>query len=161
MWYGSVRVWTTVQTSSTSVRDLLFGEFDDIKGTDVAAVTNREWVISSAATGQWTRLNAKLTNSFRGAVAADFDGNGQTDIAVSSGGKWRFSADGRAPSAVLRNSRETIDKPLIGRFDGGTKAMAIRFEIRASVNPIGERLVIWRGLGRSSSFVAHSRQNMR
>ena len=51
--------------------------------------------------------------------------------------------------------------PLIGRFDGGTKAMAMRFEIRATINPIGERLVIWRGLGSSKSYVTRSRHNMR
>ncbi len=161
VWYGSTRVWTTTQTSSATIDELLVGEFDDLIGTDVAVVQRREWAVSSGTTQPWTRLNAKLLDRFTGTVAADFDGNGRTDIAVSSGGKWRFSPDGRGPLTSLRTGREPIAKTLIGRFDGGTKAVAVTFNVRAAIPPVGERLVIWRGIGSGNSFQPHSRQNMR
>jgi FG-GAP-like repeat len=161
VWFGSSRAWTPVQTSSKPATELLFGEFDDIAGTDVAAVNGSEWSISSGARGAWTRLNARLASSFARAVAADFDGNGRTDIAWSSGGKWRLSAGGRGPQSVLRGSGERMDSPLFGRFAGGSKTMALRWELKAAIPPLGERLVIWRGIGSADTYVTHSRQNMR
>jgi hypothetical protein len=163
IWYGRTRAWTPAQTSSVPVSGLLFGEFDDTVGTDVAAVMRHEWSYSSGGTRQWARLNGKLTNGFADAVAADFDGNGRTDIAFGVGGGWRFSLDGRGPSTVLRSGGGTPKQALIGRFDGGSMTMAVTFDVGPAGSGIatGERLLIWRGLGGPGAFVARSRQNMR
>lgn len=161
VWHGSTRAWTPAQSSSKPMSELLFGDFDDVKGTDVAAVTSGVWAISSGATGSWTRINGRLVDSFARAVAADFDGNGRTDIAFPSGGTWRFSADGRGPLRTLRSGGTRILHPLFGRFDGSTKTVAIGFPLRAAVPPIGERLVMWRGLGSPAATITRSLQNMR
>ena len=70
----------TPGSSSFPVSAFLFGEFDDVKGTDIAAVTSGMWAISSGGTGPWTRLNAQLRSRFERAIAADLDGDGKSDI---------------------------------------------------------------------------------
>ena len=86
------------------------------------------------------RLNKKLEGSFDGAVAADFDGNGKTDIAFNDGSDWRFSADGRSALATLRDGKEALllahpalKSLLIGRFEGGPGAQVLAFERRLTV----------------------------
>lgn len=162
VWYASTRVWTKEQTSSTPISEMLFGEFDDVAGTDVAAVRNGAWSYSSGASEPWLRLNAKLVGSFKNAVAADFNGNGRTDIAFSDGERWRYSRDGRFPLALLRKGSSNLKRLLIGRFAPGaarprpyTPAQVISF------NPAGLRFIIWRGLGKGDAFKEHSAQNMR
>jgi hypothetical protein len=49
VWYGRDRRWRDTQSSVTPVSEMLFGEFDDVKGTDVAAVRNDAWSYSSAS----------------------------------------------------------------------------------------------------------------
>lgn len=159
IWRGATRTWTDAQTSGQSIADLLFGEFDDVPGTDVATVLAKEWAVSRGGTQSWTHLNARLVGRFAGAVAADFDGNGRTDIAVSGGGKWRFSPDGRGPLRTLRAGGGDLGKLLVGRFAGGSKAMVVGFGHPLMKN--GNRLFVWRGLGSSNAFVVHSSQNMR
>lgn len=105
-------------------------------------------------------------------MAADFDGNGRTDIAVADGEKWRFSRDGRERMGGLRNGSVSLpygplNQLLIGRFDGGTRALVVTFERRLAATGTGprfvagERLVMWRGLGSATAFSPRSRQNMR
>jgi hypothetical protein len=172
IWYGKTRLWTSAQTSSLPITELLFGEFDAVRGTDVAAVTSGMWAISSGGMGSWTKLNNKLSSSFANAVAADFDGNGRTDIAFNDGRDWRVSIDGRAASTLLRDSPSaefvlsypSLKSLLIGAFDGGTRAKVVAFERKLEFptgNLTGERLVIWRGLGTGDAFSPHSEQNMR
>jgi VCBS repeat protein len=173
IWYGSARAWTPAASSSLPLSGFLFGEFDDVRGTDVAAVTSGMWAYSSGGTGSWTRLNKKLVGSFASAVAADFDGNGKTDIAVNDGRDWRYSADGRSPLTTLRDSPSgesvlaypSLKSLLIGRFEGGPGAQVVAFERKLNLPSVqsvpGERLVIWRGLGSGNVFSLHSEQNMR
>jgi hypothetical protein len=172
IWYGKTRLWTSAQTSSLPISEFLFGEFDAVRGTDVAAVTSGMWAISSGGMGSWTKLNNKLTSSFANAVAADFDGNGRTDIAFNDGRDWRISIDGRAALTLLRDSPSaevvlsypSLKSLLIGAFDGGTRARVMAFERRLEFparNVPGERLVIWRGLSTGDAFSPHSERNMR
>jgi hypothetical protein len=170
IWYGSTRTWTAVNTSSLLLSQLLFGEFDEVRGTDVAGVANGVWSISRSGTGSWVKINNRLTSSFAAAVAADFDGNGKSDIAFNDGGKWRYSRDGRFPLALLRDGagdgvyrNVSLKALLIGPFDGGTRAEVVRFNL-SEAGPIpllGERLLIWRGPGSGNAFSMHSLQNMR
>ena len=168
IWYGSTQAWTDAASSVTPISEMLFGEFDDVRGTDVAAVRNDQWSYSSGAIESWARLNSKRANSFANAVAADFDGNGTSDIAFSSGQKWRYSADGRGPLISLRNGNALPPYPplgrlLIGHFDRGTKAMVLSWKIVPTLKGFLPewRFVIWRGLGSPQAFVLRSEQNMR
>lgn len=175
VWYGRTRAWTAVGSSSQPLSELLFGEFDGVRGTDVATVLRRDWSYSSAATQGWAKLNGKLAGSFAKAVAADFDGNGKSDIAFADGEKWRFSRDGRERMVGLRSGSSSLPygplkELLIARFDGGARAMVVTFERRRVLPPTGggqvrfvpgERFVVWRGLGSGNDFKPRSRQNMR
>jgi hypothetical protein len=157
VWYGKTRTWTPTNSSVTPVGEMLFGEFDNVRGTDLAAVRNGQWSISSGTTSSWQKLNNKLTNSFGSAVAADFNGNGKTDIAISSSSTtWTVSYDGRGPLTTLRKGAVTLPLKslLTGRFDGGTRDQVVGFD-----NP-GLNLAIWRGAS-SSPFVRLSTQPMR
>ncbi len=172
VWYGRTRRWTPAQTSDKPISGLLFGEFDTVRGTDVVGINSSGWSLSSAATGRWAKLNGRLTSSFSQAVAADFDGNGRTDIAVGDGQKWRYSRDGRSALMTLRNGNKVLTYPAlnrlqVGRFDGGTRDKLISFNLSPYGTPgnvryrPGEWLVIWRGLGSGGDFSARSAQTMR
>jgi len=175
VWYGATRTWRTTQSSDIPLSQYLFGEFDDVPGTDVVAPANGNWSYSSGATGSWQRLNDMLRSSLDGAVAADFDGSGKTDIAFGSGQVWIFSRDGRGPLKTLRSGSRDIYYPElrslpIGPFDGGLRAKAMSFEYRqqqpaCQLNPprtpiAGERLMLW-GYGSDGTFEPRSSQNMR
>jgi hypothetical protein len=85
-------------------------------------INNDGWAYASGATKGWERLNGKLVNSFAKAVAADFDGNGKSDIAVDEDSKWRYSRDGRSPLEALMPNRGgpgppgPLKKMIIGLF---------------------------------------------
>ena len=98
IWYGSTRTWTATGSSSKGISELLFGEFDDIKGTDIATVLQSGWVYSSGSAGPWAPLNSKRADSFKDAVAADFDGNGRTDMRSR-----RTTGGGSAPTDAPRS----------------------------------------------------------
>jgi VCBS repeat protein len=156
IWYGRNHRWSDAQTSVTPISDMLFGEFDDVKGTDVAAVRNNAWSYSSAGQTSWLKLNDKLTGSLAGGVAADFNGDGRTDIAFGSGDTWRWSRSGRGPLLRMRKGKSfpSLSTLAIGHFDGPTaKTMVVAFD--------GVKMVIWRGFGSGDALVERATQNMR
>ena len=169
VWLGTAHQWEVVNSSVTPVSAMLFGQFDALPGTDIAAVRNNQWSYSSGAVSAWQRLNSKRTDSFAKAVAADFDGNGRTDIAVDDGLDWRYSPDGTGSLKLLRKGSATQPYPplrwlLVGPFDGGTKARVLSW--RYVFHPPGQylpewRFVLWRGLGQGDRLVERSEQNMR
>jgi hypothetical protein len=172
IWYGATHAWTYVGGSVTPISEMLFGEFDDVPGTDIAAVRNNQWSYSSGATEPWARLNSKRRDSFKDAVAADFDGNGKSDIAFGSSPKWRYSSDGRGPLVSLRDGTllpvyPPLKQLLVGHFDGGTRATVVSWNMvprvlaQGTVFGPGLHLVIWGGLGTSQAFSKRSSQNMR
>jgi hypothetical protein len=170
IWYGATHSWTYVGGSVAPISEMLFGEFDDVPGTDIAAVRNKQWSYSSGATEPWARLNRKRRDSFKDAVAADFDGNGKSDIAFGNGAKWRYSSDGRGPLVSLRDGTlfpvyPPLRQLLVGRFDGGTRATVLTWNMVPHGNPPvfrpGLQLVIWGGLSASQAFTKRSSQNMR
>ena len=120
----------------------------------------------------------RLTNSFANAVAADFDGNGMSDIAFSDGQKWRYSRDGRYPLAWLRDGEAIngcfhpyppLKEQLVGQFDSDPAAEVISLDRKVVYRDgfhqdhygPGDQLILWRGLGTGNLFIPHSQQNMR
>jgi hypothetical protein len=101
VWHRRTGRWTEVNTSDKPLTELRFGRFDGDRTTDVAGVNRTGWAYSAGATRGWAPLN-QLRTSFEHAVAADFDGNGRTDIAIGDDQQWRFSRDGRGPLTTLR-----------------------------------------------------------
>jgi hypothetical protein len=98
-----------------------------------------------------------------GTIAADFDGNGATDIAYRAIGEWRVSLDGRREPTRLRKGLDSAKDLFAGRFDGGTRAQLVRWEpvpsLAASLLP--HRFQVWRGLGAGDAFLTRSTQSMR
>jgi hypothetical protein len=154
VWYGRLKDWRPTQTSSFFISDLLFGEFDATKGTDVAAVTGDKWQISSGSTGSWTPLNSLRRATFRGAVVADFDGDGRSDIAFDEGSQlWIYSSGG---ASELRDLREgdgqsvtypALDQLLVGHFDSGSRAQVVSYYVQSgeSIPALPNHFMIWRG----------------
>jgi hypothetical protein len=156
IWYGSTRAWTEVGGSSFPLSSFLFGKFDDddVPRTDIAAVTSLGWSYSKGATEPWAPFNEKLTPSFSRAAAADLDGSGKSDIIFFEEDRWRYSPNGRMPLEVVRNGEfAPLDDWVIGRFDGGTRDLAVTFGG-------DERLISW-GLGFGNEHRIRSSQAMR
>jgi hypothetical protein len=155
VWYGRDRQWTQTGSSGEPLAKMLFGEFDAVKGTDIAAAVNGGWSYSSASTAPWARLNATLMPSFASATAADFDADGRTDIAFGSRRLWKVSLGGRGPLQTLRIGPgfTPVNRLLLGHFDAGNpRVQAVGFD--------GSRLFSWHGLGNGNSFRLLSRQPM-
>lgn len=158
VWYGATRQWRVVGSSNKPIAQLLFGDFDAVRGTDVVGVNASGWAYSSAATSPWTRMNARLTSNFDRAVAADFGGDGRSDVAVSDGQRWRWSLDGRGPLVNLRNGASSpahrpLKQLLIGKFEPHSRDLVMSF--------VGLRLHLWRGIGTPPAFGVRSPQDMR
>lgn len=112
-WYvspGGSGPFGSVNTSSFRVSDLRFGHFSICgagKETDVFGIVSGKWQVSCGARAEWKPLPASLTSSLTGLVVADFDGDGNADIGISSPGSttatpgnpsvatwsWKFSRD--------------------------------------------------------------------
>ena len=90
VWRGATKAWEVVNTSGKTISELLFGDFDRVRGTDVATVLSDRWAVSSGATSSWNFLNKRLAGTFKDAIAADFDGNGGTDIAFRRRGPTEY-----------------------------------------------------------------------
>ncbi|MFN8132590.1 MAG: VCBS repeat-containing protein [Solirubrobacteraceae bacterium] len=160
VWYGRTRAWAATQTSTTPIGGLLFGEFDAAKGTDVVAVKDAGWMLSSASTGTYTKLNSRRADSFTNMVTGDFNGNGRTDIAYGGQKQWFVSYDGSAPFTILRdgNIGPNLNALLVGRFDNGKHGAQVA-GYSAAANP--QYFNGWQGQGSTNGFTRRSEQKMR
>jgi hypothetical protein len=169
VWYGSLKDWRETQTSDYDVSSFLFGEFDAQKGTDIAVITGGKWQISSGSTGSWSPLNSKRRSTFRGAVVADFDGDGRSDIAFDDGSQmWSYSAGGAGPLLALREADgqwvpyPELHRLIVGHFDGDPRAEVLSWYVRSGENlpKFPNHFMIWRG-GRRDRFQQLSWHAMR
>jgi hypothetical protein len=158
VWRGATKAWDVVNTSGKTISELLFGEFDRVRGTDVAMVLSDHWAISSASTSSFNFLNKRFAGTFKNAIAADFDGNGRTDIAFQRLGRWNVSADGQGEPRLLGLPDIGRDYGLVGHFDKSPRAMVI-------YNAPGllalNRFKIWRGYGTTVDWRDWSDHDMR
>jgi hypothetical protein len=169
VWYGSEKDWRPTKTSGYAVSDFLFGEFDAQKGTDVAVITGGKWKISSGSTGSWTELNSLRRSSFRGAVVADFNGDGRSDIAFDDGRQmWGYSPGGAGAMQSLREgdgqsvAYRELSRLLVGHFDGDPRAEVVSYYVPSgeSLPVLTNHFMIWRG-GRRDRFEQLSWHAMR
>ncbi len=150
---GGTQPFVEYATSGYKKRDLLFGDFDRSGKTEVAGVVANQWMFVPAnGVHQWTPLRSRLTNRMAGLFAADFDGDGITDIA-------RFNNASTPSMSVSRNGRsdwQTLNTGLksffaIGQFDDNRGADILTWSSN-----------FWQALsGGSGSPKRQSRQDMR
>ena len=161
VWRGATKAWDVVGSSAKSISELLFGEFDRVPGTDVATVLSGGWAISSGATSSWSVINKEgLIGSFKDAIAADFDGNGRTDIAYRLPGLgWLVSPDGAGDRRRLGMPNISREFGLIGRFDRFSPRAMMIYNAPRFVGL--DRYVIWRGYGTTVDWRDWSEHDMR
>jgi hypothetical protein len=88
----------------------------------------------------------------KGAFAADFNGDGSTDIALSIGGAWTVSLNARADPTAAPGLAALPNAFAVGRFDGAAA---------------GAEVLFWQGNGFFKTSLTHAtpvqqgRQDMR
>lgn len=145
-WFVSLAgsgLFNPVNSSSFRVKDLRFGHFAICGSgteTDLFGIEQNGWHVSCAASGSWTPLPMSLTSSLDGLVIADFDGDGNADVAqftpnLGESLNWTLSHDGAQGWATLQSNSTSqctislissldplVSFPGIGRFSGGPAA---------------------------------------
>lgn len=118
------------------------------------AVTGGKWQLSSGSTGSWTPLNSLRRSSFRGAVVADFNGDGRSDIGFDDGRQmWSYSPGGSGALLSLREADgqfvyyNALNTLLIGHFDGDPRAAVVSYYVRSgeALPVFTNHFMIWRG----------------
>jgi hypothetical protein len=114
-----------VGTSSFGLRDVLLGNFVGDGKTDVMGIVAGKWQVSDGARGAWTPLPVSLTSKMDGLVAADFNGDGRADIAMTDSSNIMVSFSGAGPWSRHNVSGcsglpWTLQQAPIGHFQGGT-----------------------------------------
>ena len=144
-WYissGGSGPFYFVNTSSFRVSNLRFGHFATCgngRETDVFGIVSGKWQVTCGALHDWIPLPVSLTADLTNLFVADFDGDGNADIAVAAVPKlsgsqinrwpWQFSHSGAQPftTNIVAPTNSCPDlasmptKPLlagIGRFSG-------------------------------------------
>jgi hypothetical protein len=117
---GPDQGWKDVAKSSFPMNALRFGDFDGDGVTDVLAVENGHWAISSGAAGSWRRINTTVGEPVSGLFIADINNNNKDDLirlkyrvvaradaSVNEIIDWEVSYDGVSPWQPLKSYRWT------------------------------------------------------
>lgn len=169
IWYGGSGVWTTTQSSVLPISELRFGEFDSVPGTDVVASVNSAYSCSSGAATSWSTIGPQRSSSLAGMIAADFDGDGTTDLAYEKATNvWVYSKGARSAYDILREAPADAAYPslktnLVGKFDGDARVEVITWWL--NVDPQNwdytNYFAMWRGDSPSQPFQRISNHGMR
>jgi hypothetical protein len=118
---GGTAPFELYATSSFVGQDLIFGNFDSSGKMEVASVVANQWMfVPSQGPHQWTPLRPKLSNTMKGLIAADFNGDGITDIALPDPNFpwiWGVSLSGRGNFQPVVGLGALPSSIALGRFD--------------------------------------------
>lgn len=123
---GGVGPFVPYATSGYTREKLAFGDFDGAGKIEVAGVVDNQWMyVPSQGVHQWTPLRPKLTDTMKGLIVADFDGDGIADIAGqieeningSLQTVWKISLGGRGSWTDAPGLQTLSTAIAIGRFD--------------------------------------------
>lgn len=153
LWEAHTSQWRQTQYAAIAFEDLRFGEFDATPGADVLARLGSAWHVASGSVVPWALHDATArVSNLRTTVAADFDGDGRTDLAWRSSNRWLSARGGRGAPVTLRTiaamasceylwepyqvpgprpacpTYQEITQAVIGNFDGWAGADAIAIE---------------------------------
>jgi hypothetical protein len=115
-------------TSSFRVPELRFGDFNGDGKTDVFGVVSGKWMVTHGGTVNWSPLRARLTDTVRGLIVADFNGDRRSDLATVSCSafgrcEWKVSYGGTGDWTPLRSGdRSLAATAAVGRFTGNRTA---------------------------------------
>jgi len=118
---GGTVDWKELNTSSITVPDLGFGDFNGDGKTDVFRANGQNWYVSYNGTSKWQVINTARemlpTLGF-----ADFNGDGKTDVFRSFAGSWQVSYAGATNWQTLAPVSVRLFDLAFGDFDGDGKA---------------------------------------
>ena len=124
---GGTSNWIVINEKSTGVSNILLGDCDGDKKTDVFTTFFGQWLISVAndskhlgGTSKWKPLN-KSNVSVHDILLGDFDGDNRPDVFTTGGGKWRISIGGTGSWQTINTSGVDVHDILLGYFDGDRK----------------------------------------
>lgn len=161
--YGGSGAFTPTGPSSFRVRDVRFGDFNGNGTTDVFGASGGHWSFSDGATVGWQPLRPALTESAEPLYAADFDGDGHTDVATSCDHAcWKISYRGTQPWEVVPHQYGLNEVSVvgIGHFRGSPADDVLMFNHLQIVDQDVGELVLFMSAGGVAPFRRHSRQEM-
>jgi len=127
--YSGQSFWTWRRFEATSVRDVLFGDFDADGGADafrrVVVSGTARWQRSANARLEWAHLNSSSAPSSALALG-DFNGDGRSDVFYATGSEWRVSYSGTSAWTTLNTSTATRASLAFHDFNGDGRTDVFR-----------------------------------
>ena len=125
---GATSEWKVINEPTTvGISEILLGDFDGDKKTDVFKTQLVAWLLSVAkdsnslgGTSEWKVINQSNV-SVQNILLGDFKGNNRVDVFTTWGGKWRISAGGTSKWEVINESDAGVSDILLADFDGDRK----------------------------------------
>jgi hypothetical protein len=113
--------WKLLESSSSPLNALRFGDFNGDGITDVLAVEGGHWSISRSGASPWQVLNPSLSDKLDSVLIGDIDGDGLDDIVRlrNGGSHWDVSLGGRTPWQQVLSMSAEAQYPIFGHWAGG------------------------------------------
>jgi hypothetical protein len=127
-WYyapGGQREWRLLSAQTQTIDQVLLGDFDGDRRTDVIAIQNGQFVISWGGISTWEVLNTDptggrlflLPSAVTAMTVGDFDGDGMPDIFWADTRTWWVSYGGNTPFVMVGTSGFSLQDLRFGDFD--------------------------------------------